>query len=260
MGFTDNSNSWEGFAQEDALWAILTDPSKKRGRWNRDDFFKTGGKEIQTIASYLKQHGWMPTGGAALDFGCGVGRLSRALSNRFERVIGVDVSETMIRKAAELNLNYLSTIEFRHNPSPNLDLIPNNSIAFIYSAIVLQHISKREALFFVEEFLRKLEPNGIAVFQLPTKDIRKVSLLKRFRNTIRIRERLAGIGIGKVYPMEMNVFEEEVLDRLISKGSCTILDKQFTNHTNPAYNGDVKFINEDESQDFVSRLYVVRKQ
>lgn len=260
MGFTENSKNWEGLAQQDALWAILTDPSKKRGKWNEAEFFGTGEMEIQTIFGHLKQHDWMPSAGLALDFGCGVGRLSRALSPYFDKVVGVDVSETMIRKAAELNRDYNTKIEFRHNPNSNLELIPNNSLSFIYSTIVLQHISKSEAIFFIEEFLRKLESNGICIFQVPTKDIQKISLLKKLRDRIKIRERLARFGIGKAYKMEMNVFEEEVLDQLIANGNCAILDKQFTNHTHPAYNGNVQFVSETESFAFVSRLYIVRKR
>ena len=39
----------------------------------------------------------------ALDFGCGAGRLSRALAAHFEHVVGVDVSASMIETARALN-------------------------------------------------------------------------------------------------------------------------------------------------------------
>lgn len=260
MGFTENSKNWEGLAQKDALWAILTDPSKKQGKWDEAEFFETGETEINTILGHLKQHNWIPMGNTALDFGCGVGRLSRALVPFFQRIVGVDVSQTMIEKAKILNSNFLNKIEFRHNTESNLAIIPNSSISFIYSTIVLQHISKPEALFFIEEFLRKLEPQGICVFQLPTADIRNTSLGKKIQERLRIRARLATIGIRKGYQMEMNVFEEEVLDKLVSRERCVILDKQFTNHTHPAYNGNVRFITKEESFAFVSRLYIVQKQ
>ena len=41
--------------------------------------------------------------GTALDFGCGVGRLSQALTKYFEQVAGVDISHTMIAKAKEVD-------------------------------------------------------------------------------------------------------------------------------------------------------------
>lgn len=80
MGFTENSKNGEGLAQQDALWAILTDPSKKRGKWNEAEFFGTGEMEIRTIFDHLKQHNWMPSAGIALDLECGVGRLSRTIA------------------------------------------------------------------------------------------------------------------------------------------------------------------------------------
>ena len=42
---------------------------------------------------------------SALDFGCGVGRLSHALADLFLNVTGIDVSPTMVAKANELNNN-----------------------------------------------------------------------------------------------------------------------------------------------------------
>ena len=39
--------------------------------------------------------------GKALDFGCGVGRLSQALADYFDRVVGADVSPTMIGLARD---------------------------------------------------------------------------------------------------------------------------------------------------------------
>jgi ubiquinone/menaquinone biosynthesis C-methylase UbiE len=43
---------------------------------------------------------------SALDFGCGVGRLTRALSRYFNQSYGIDISASMIKKAQELNQSY----------------------------------------------------------------------------------------------------------------------------------------------------------
>ena len=39
----------------------------------------------------------------ALDFGCGVGRLTQALAEHFERVAGVDIAASMIARARQEN-------------------------------------------------------------------------------------------------------------------------------------------------------------
>ena len=45
--------TWETFGQEDPLWAVLTDPSKRGGRWDVDEFFATGEREVEALWSDL---------------------------------------------------------------------------------------------------------------------------------------------------------------------------------------------------------------
>ena len=82
---------WETLGKEDPYWAVLSDPEKKGGRWSEEDFFQTGDDEIKSLLARISQLGLTPSFDVALDYGCGVGRLSRALSGAFERVIGVDI-------------------------------------------------------------------------------------------------------------------------------------------------------------------------
>src|SRR5512147_2288602 len=94
---------WEDAAQRDPLWAILSDPTKRGRQWDLGEFFETGRREISLLLYQLRQLGHPPSAGRALDFGCGVGRLTQALAATFAEVVGVDVSPTMIRLARELN-------------------------------------------------------------------------------------------------------------------------------------------------------------
>src|SRR6185312_6233540 len=77
-------NTWDGLAERDALSAILTDDNRTGGRWNLAEFMATGDAEIETVLNHLVKIGHAPdTRGVALDFGCGVGRLTQALARRF---------------------------------------------------------------------------------------------------------------------------------------------------------------------------------
>ncbi len=97
-------NAWEGLAERDALSAILTDDSKVGGKWNIAEFMATGDAEIETVMNHLARIGHAPdSSGAALDFGCGVGRLTQALARRFASSVGVDISKHMIEQAQSLN-------------------------------------------------------------------------------------------------------------------------------------------------------------
>ena len=167
MSFFSTLGDWEYLAKKDPLWAILSEPSKTGGRWNVDEFFASGQHEIDNVFGYLERQHRLPVDfDAAVDFGCGVGRLSRALAGRFAQVSGIDAAPTMIKRAQELNANR-PHLEFVLNQEPRLSRFPDASISFAYTTLVLQHITYPESLAYVGELLRILKPGGIAMFHAP---------------------------------------------------------------------------------------------
>jgi len=105
--------------------------------------------------------------GSALDFGCGVGRLTQALAPHFDRVVGVDVSPAMHDLATRLNQSP-QKVSYVCNHTKDLRTFGDGSFDFIVSSIVLQHIRPEMTCSYLREFLRLLTPAGIAVFQLPS--------------------------------------------------------------------------------------------
>ncbi|MCL6563402.1 MAG: class I SAM-dependent methyltransferase [Firmicutes bacterium] len=93
-------------AQVDPLWAILTDPDKRNRQWAIEQFFETGRQQVQAmwpkILSHLNEWG-MPTPKTALDYGCGIGRISQAFAAMGLRVTGHDISPEMVRLADHWN-------------------------------------------------------------------------------------------------------------------------------------------------------------
>ena len=168
MGLRRLERDWEDLATLDPLWAILADPNRQHGRWDLEEFFATGVQEVSELLRVAEELGCSPTRGRALDFGCGVGRLTRALSAEFEECVGVDISGEMIKSARELNADR-PNCRFLVNVTPDLALVEAGTFDFVLSLIVLQHVpSGRAALGYVAEFLRVLRPGGLLVFQLPT--------------------------------------------------------------------------------------------
>ncbi len=155
---------WATLGREDPLWAVLSRPDKRGGRWDVDEFLATGAIEIDEQMKQMASRGWPQARRVALDFGCGAGRLTRALARHFEQAIGVDVAASMIAKARALNAD-VANVRFVENPSPTLDGIADASVDFIYSNMTLQHIPGELALGYVAEFLRVLAPGGAASFQ-----------------------------------------------------------------------------------------------
>jgi len=159
---------WESLAQRDPLWAILSSPDKKGNEWDRAEFFQTGVAQIHHLMQTLRHHEIAVDTDTALDFGCGVGRLSQGLLPYFDSVCGVDVAPTMISLAQELNKDP-ARCHYFVNQQEDLKLFRDKQFCFIYSIIVLQHLPPRLANKYLAEFVRILRPNGLLVFQLPSR-------------------------------------------------------------------------------------------
>ena len=159
---------WNGFARRNARWAILTRQDRRPVNappWSREEFLRTGSEEVANVLERLRQEGIPFPQGRALDFGCGVGRLTFALGEHFLEAIGVDVSEQMIALATADNPRP-GVCRFIHNARPDLPCA-DASVDFVYSRFVLQHMSRSLARAYIAEFLRVLTPDGLCVFQLP---------------------------------------------------------------------------------------------
>ena len=167
MSLQRHREDWERLAEVDAMWAVLTAPGRKGGRWSADEFFATGEAEIEAVLATAETLGRPARREAALDFGCGVGRLTRALGRRFVHAVGVDISAGMVERARALN-DDVPGCEFRVNDAPDLAVFETGSFDLVYSSIVLQHLPSRADIErYLAEFLRVARPDGLVVFGIP---------------------------------------------------------------------------------------------
>ncbi|MDR0182896.1 class I SAM-dependent methyltransferase [Lysobacter arvi] len=161
------ADTWETLAQIDPLWAVLSEPEKRGRRWDVAEFLETGEAEIRRLLADIDELGGLPAAQAALDFGCGVGRLSIPLSMRFDRVIGIDISPSMVENARRL-ARARPNVEFIVNPRDDLARLPDAAFDLVYSNIVLQHMDPALAAGYIAEFYRVARPGGFVVFQIPS--------------------------------------------------------------------------------------------
>lgn len=131
---------WEDLASADPMWVILTEPGREQ-RWDADAFFQSGRAEIDRVFVQLAAHGLAPRGDVALDFGCGLGRLTQAMCERFEKVYGIDISEAMIAGARSHNRHGTRAV-YHVNTVDHLPVVPTGTVDFIYSRLVLQHVPR----------------------------------------------------------------------------------------------------------------------
>jgi len=158
-------HTWSALGEDDPLWAILSSPDKRGGRWDAEAFFSAGEEEIAGLDAQCRALQLPGARRVALDFGCGIGRLSRALASRYEQVIGVDISPSMLAQARALH-GALDNVRFVENAAARLDFLGDGSVDLIYSVITLHHNPAALQLAYVAEFLRVLAPGGVAVFQI----------------------------------------------------------------------------------------------
>lgn len=260
MSFESTNRDWEQLAQKDALWAILTHPEKSGNKWNRDDFFGSGVMEISILFEYLNEHHLLPSDcSLALDFGCGVGRLSRALSAHFEQTVGVDVSATMLEKARYLNNDLKDRLSFMLNESEVLPF-SDHHFSLIYSSIVLQHIPGPQQRIYLAELCRVLKPGGTLIFQIPTADIRKLTWFQKLRSKLKIREKLTRLGLDNYHHMQMNVVPLEEVVNILQQQNCQMAAHELTNHTDPDFGGKLRFLSKGQCKDYESSMFVVQKK
>ena len=158
---------WDTHAAADPLWTVLAFPDKSGGRWSLHEFMRTGEREIALLFHRFGELQLRLPQRRALDFGCGVGRLTQALARRHERVLGADISPVMIDLARRLN-RYPDRAEYICTSTTGLEPLRDASFDCIYSNIVLQHVAPEISVHYLNEFFRLLEPNGLLVFQLPS--------------------------------------------------------------------------------------------
>ena len=157
-----HQDDWEELAACDPMWAILTHKAKQGNKWETQAFFDTGRAEIDRL---WQEIGPLSIGrNRALDFGCGLGRLTRALLQHYREAYGVDVSTNMVQQARTLTPECI----FHCNQTDDLSLFPDEMFDLVYSNIVLQHLPSREIIArYIAEFFRVTTPGGLVVFQVP---------------------------------------------------------------------------------------------
>lgn len=173
-----DSDHWEAFAREDAGFYIAGQTFDRADPASEERFFQSG---FDTADWIYEQVGADLTGTRlAIEIGCGIGRVLLPLAGRFERLIGVDVSPTMLTRLMDNCRRFdIENVEpmLAHDQWDH-----SESADFVYSWIVFQHV---EEIAVIETTIRRastaLKPGGVALFQF---DTRALTMAYRVRNLL----------------------------------------------------------------------------
>lgn len=126
----------------------------------------SGRKELDDLFARL---GADPHGGVCLEIGCGPGRMTGALAERFDRVLAVDVSPAMLEHARAAVPE--PSVDFRLVSGERLDGVADGAADVAVCYLVLQHLPTRAVvLAYLGELARTLAPSGHAFVQVPVLD------------------------------------------------------------------------------------------
>jgi len=240
-----HKRDWNELADYDAYWAVLTRRDRKDGRWDRDEFFATGDAEVAGVlercAGVDRPQRW----DRALDYGCGVGRLTRALGGRFGEAVGIDIADRMVALAREANADR-SNCTFVVGSGVDLSGLESGSFDFVYCSLVLQHLPEvRLAERLIEDFMRVVRPDGIVVFQLPS----RIEWWARPRFRRRLFAALRSVGVNSRFligpvrsnPMRMNSMAPEQVQSVVAEAGGEVLTSHIDPLAPPRFNSTVYY-------------------
>jgi SAM-dependent methyltransferase len=221
---------WDGLATHNAFGAILRDPAHIRDPWSTDAFFATGDADVEVILTAAARHDLPRRYGRALDFGCGVGRLSRGLAKCFDEAVGVDISPVMISSARKLN-GEIPNCSFEVSADSGLSRFDSGSFDLVLCLLVLQHLpSGAEAERYIREFVRIVSPGGVVIFQAPSQVPlrRRVQSRRRLYTLLRalaVPERLL-LGPGRLDPIRTTAVTEERVRAAVEESGGALLESE----------------------------------
>lgn len=169
------TNSWDEKARENPLLAVMTRAefvSADSEHFTEEQlalFFSKGEQEFgRHVVTAVELSGFATTDSFIVDYGCGMGRMLRAVVQAGYRCAGVDISPTMLEYCARLVPNVESLHQVGAGQRCSL---PNGCASVVYSYAVVQHIASLQVYkAAVTEMCRLLREGGILALQVNCED------------------------------------------------------------------------------------------
>jgi SAM-dependent methyltransferase len=162
-------NPWDRYAAIEPFFSVLADPKFLRKNLTAEaegEFFATGDAYVRHILAVVRQKlAPIFSPRAALEFGCGPGRVAVALADHVPAVVAVDVSPAMLR-AAEENARRRGVAQIAFQ-TPDELFASAHRFDLINASLVFQHIPPQDGLMLLRRLLERLAPLGVGVFSFP---------------------------------------------------------------------------------------------
>jgi ubiquinone/menaquinone biosynthesis C-methylase UbiE len=131
----------------------------------------------------------------------------------------------MIEMAKGFN-RHPDKVEYVHNPGADLRLFDDGVFDLVFSLITLQHMNRRHACRYLEEFVRVTKPGGYIVFQIPSRRLPERSFRLRWR-----RRLMRGIEwvnrsllIDRRPYFEMHTVSESTVRQVLTRAGAIVIE------------------------------------
>src|SRR5215471_15297159 len=232
-----DQRTWEKLGKMAPYYSVLVAEEFKPENLsaaNISAFFDSGREHVTRLMQLVREIWPDFAPHAVLDFGCGVGRVTIPLAEMSSKVIAVDISEQMLKETKRNcearninNVTFMTTPEFLR--------LPDGSVDFVHSFIVLQHIPPADGYLLIARLISVLEAGGIGAIHVSFCDRR--SRLRRLLSWIKVSvpgvARLHNVMRGQSVsypPMHMHAYRLDRIFRMLRDGGCHRVLSHFSEH------------------------------
>jgi 2-polyprenyl-3-methyl-5-hydroxy-6-metoxy-1,4-benzoquinol methylase len=213
--FDHIQSNWEELGKREPHWSVVVSEDYQQAniQAHEKEFYHTGEQHVAHLFGSLERNHVEYRGfKTCLDYGCGVGRITRHLAKRFEKVHAYDISLPHLQCAGDyLTKENVSNVALNHlKRVSDIQSLPTVDVS--YSMIVLQHNPPPVIAFIIEALIRSLNPSGVAFFQVPT---------YRRSYTFSLTEYLADAAKGG---MEMHVLQQSKVFEIAQRAGARVLE------------------------------------
>lgn len=234
----DTDRVWEEYGSDNPYYGVLTDPlylGRSLDDSTRERFFATGERHVADMFARLQRTvdpDFSPA--EAMDFGCGVGRVTLPLAARCQRVVGVDISPSMLAEAeANAERFRVRNVDFVLSDDA-LSRVPG-MFDLIHTTIVLQHIPTRRGYSILAVLLERLKPGGVGVVHVTfgSTHSRRQTFLRHVRAKVPGARAVLNVVRGRTARspiMQMNSYDLGRVFGLIQQAGGQECLLEFTDH------------------------------
>jgi 2-polyprenyl-3-methyl-5-hydroxy-6-metoxy-1,4-benzoquinol methylase len=208
--------TWEYLGETEPHWSVITHENFKQDsiRKNQEIFYNSGRSDVDILLKTLARNGFdYERFNDCLEYGCGLGRVTRWLAEEFNTVYGFDISKSHLKYAKQyLYQQGLENVKFTQIQKPE-DIRNLPKVDLVYSIIVIQHNPPPMMEFMITEMLKAINPGGVAFFQVPTYRKNYSFSLKRYLDED-----------YKHHNLEMHVLPQNMIFNIIYDQNCKLIE------------------------------------